>query len=41
MNPNPSFFAFTFRVLTLSLAAWLAFAFITHLAMNLYQYLKQ
>ena len=40
MNDNPSFTLFLCRVLPLSVAAWALFAFLTHITMNLYQFLK-
>lgn len=40
-NPNPSFGLFLCRVLTLAAAAWILLAIITHVIMNLIQYLNQ
>ena len=40
-NPNPSFGLFLCRVLPLAAAAWILFAIITHVIMNLIQYLNQ
>ena len=40
-NPNPSFGLFLCRVLPLAAAAWILLAIITHVIMNLIQYLNQ
>lgn len=40
-NLNPSFGLFLCRVLPLAAAAWILLAIITHVIMNLIQYLNQ